>query len=67
MWVFALNEADLERTHLVRHKIETGDYLPIKQGPRRIPFAKQTEVENLIKDMANRSVIEPALGVLLWY
>jgi len=42
----------------VRHTIETGDHLPIKQSPRRIPLAKQTEVENLIKDMANRGVIE---------
>nr|WPV71156.1 MAG: replicase [Ips erranti-like virus 3] len=58
--VFALNETDLGRTHLVRHKIETGDYLPIKQRPRRLPLAKQAEVENLIQDMADRSVIEPS-------
>jgi len=45
---------------LVRHKIETGDHLPIKQSPRRIPLAKQTEVENLTKDMANLNVIEPS-------
>jgi len=61
--VFALDETNLGRTPLVRHKIETGDHLPIKQSSIRIPLAKQTEVENLMQNMANRSV--PARGVLL--
>lgn len=45
-YVFALDEADLGKTHLVRHKIETVDHLLIiNQSPRRIPLTKQTEMK----------------------
>ncbi|GFW82268.1 retrovirus-related Pol polyprotein from transposon 17.6 [Trichonephila clavipes] len=39
---------------------DTGRHSPIKQHPRRLPFAKQEEVQNLIKDMEDNDVIEPS-------
>ncbi|GFY06605.1 retrovirus-related Pol polyprotein from transposon 17.6 [Trichonephila clavipes] len=43
----------------MKHRIDTGEYPPIKQHPRRLQFAKQEEVQKLIKDMKNSDVIEP--------
>ncbi|GFX37058.1 hypothetical protein TNCV_1712511 [Trichonephila clavipes] len=39
---------------------DTGEHPPIKQHPRRLQFAKQEEVQKLIKDMKNNDVIEPS-------
>ncbi|GFV61212.1 retrovirus-related Pol polyprotein from transposon 17.6 [Trichonephila clavipes] len=50
----------LRRTRLTKHRIDTGEHPPIKQHPRRLPFAKQEEVQKLIKDMKNNDVIEPS-------
>jgi len=41
--VFVLDEADLGRNYLVRHKIETNDHFPIKQSPRRIPMGEKSD------------------------
>ncbi|GFU66319.1 hypothetical protein TNCV_3642421 [Trichonephila clavipes] len=41
-----------------------GECPSIKQHPRRLPFAKQEEVQKLIKDMKNNDVIEPSSS--LW-
>ena len=37
--MFALDESELSSTDLVTHVIDTGDTVPVKQHPRRIPFA----------------------------
>ncbi|GFS58268.1 retrovirus-related Pol polyprotein from transposon 17.6 [Trichonephila clavipes] len=44
----------------MKHRTDTEEYPPIKQHPRRLPFAKQEEVQKLIKDMKNNDVIEPS-------
>ncbi|GFY12549.1 hypothetical protein TNCV_2447401 [Trichonephila clavipes] len=58
--VFSRTSEDFGRTRLTKHRIDTGDHPPIKQHPRRLPFAKQGEVQKLIKDMKNNDVIEPS-------
>lgn len=57
--IFA-KDCDFGRTGLVKHQIDTGDARPIKQRPRRIPWAKEREVTELVKDMANNGIIEPS-------
>ena len=52
--------SDCGRTGLVKHRIDTGDAAPIKQRPRRIPWAKEAEVAELIRDMAENKIIEPS-------
>ncbi|GFS75321.1 retrovirus-related Pol polyprotein from transposon 17.6 [Trichonephila clavipes] len=58
--VFSRTSEDVGRTRLTKHRIDTGEHPPIKQHPRRLPFAKQGEVKNIIKDMKDNDVIEPS-------
>ncbi|CAK1603696.1 unnamed protein product [Parnassius mnemosyne] len=58
--VFSSNEADIEKTGLVQHKINTGQELPIRQRPRRLPVAREKEVETMIEGMVKDGVIEPS-------
>ncbi|CAK1599862.1 unnamed protein product [Parnassius mnemosyne] len=56
--VFSSNEADIGKTGLVQHKINTGQELPIRQRPRRLPVAREKEVETMIEGMVKDGVIE---------
>ncbi|GFW28489.1 retrovirus-related Pol polyprotein from transposon 412 [Trichonephila clavipes] len=58
--VFSRTSENFGRTKLTKHRIDTGEHPPIKQHSRRLPFAKQEEVQKLIKDMKNNDVIEPS-------
>jgi hypothetical protein len=49
--VFAANSDDFGRTDRVRHRIDTGNARQIRQPPRRLPLAKQAEVDNMLDDM----------------
>ena len=55
--MFASGESS-GRTNLVRHRINTGDAQSIRQAPRRLPLAKQEEVEKLVRKMLDDGVIE---------
>ncbi|GFT76639.1 retrovirus-related Pol polyprotein from transposon 17.6 [Nephila pilipes] len=43
--LFPKSSEEFGRTNLTKHRIDTGNHLPIKQHPRRLPFAKVEEVE----------------------
>ncbi|CAG5048976.1 unnamed protein product [Parnassius apollo] len=58
--VFSSNDADIGKTGLVQHKINTGEELPIRQRPRRLPVAREKEVETMIEGMVKGGVIEPS-------
>ncbi|CAK1602413.1 unnamed protein product [Parnassius mnemosyne] len=58
--VFPSNEADIGKTGLVQHKINTGQKLPIRQRPRRLPVAREKGVETMIEGMVKDGVIEPS-------
>ena len=49
--LFALNALELGRTTIVEHTTATGDHPPIRQLPRRIPFALRAKVCQLIEEM----------------
>ena len=55
---FSKSSQDMGLTDLAEHTIETGNTRPIKQAPRRIPLAKMQEVDQEIKDMLDKGVIE---------
>ncbi|GFW08392.1 retrovirus-related Pol polyprotein from transposon 412 [Trichonephila clavipes] len=57
--LFSRTSEDFGRTRLIKHRSDTGEHPPIKQHPRRLPFAKQEEVQKLIKNMKDNDVIEP--------
>ena len=56
---FSKGAGDLGRTDLVKHQINTGDAAPIRQPPRRLPFAKR-EVSRAIGEIYKQGVIEPS-------
>ncbi|GFW23828.1 retrovirus-related Pol polyprotein from transposon 412 [Trichonephila clavipes] len=58
--VFSRNSSDIGRTTVTQHRIDTADHPPIKQHPRRLPFAKQEEVGTLLREMQENDIIEPS-------
>ena len=58
--IFEIGEGPKGRTSIVQHTIDTGDAKPIRQNPRRLPFAKREEARNIIKEMENEGIIEPS-------
>ncbi|CAD7082005.1 unnamed protein product [Hermetia illucens] len=58
--VFAESSDDRGRTKLVTHRINTGDSKPIRQARRRLPLAKQPEVDKMMADMEKQGIIEPS-------
>ena len=59
---FTLHSNDLGHTTIFPHKIDTGDSLPIHQGPRRLPIAKRQVADKEIKRMLDMGVIEPSMS-----
>ena len=49
--LFALDSSELGRTSTVTHKIDTGAHPPVKQAPRRVPFALREKVCQLVQEM----------------
>ena len=49
--IFSSGPADLGRTGVVKHQIDTGDSPPIKQAPRRVPLHQQEVVRQHVEDM----------------
>jgi hypothetical protein len=56
--VFEIKSGDHGRTQKVYHRIDTGVARPIRQPPRRLPLAKQAEVNGMLEDMKRKGVIE---------
>ena len=50
----------LGHTDVISHKIDTGDAPPIRQYPRRLPYAFREEVKSQVTDMLQKGVIEPS-------
>lgn len=58
--VFSAHDSDIGRTGVVQHEIDTGEVMPIRQRPRRVPVAREKEVEDMIEEMKKGGVIEPS-------
>ncbi|GFY26821.1 retrovirus-related Pol polyprotein from transposon 297 [Trichonephila clavipes] len=58
--VFSRNSSNIGHTTVTQHRIDTADHPPIKQHPRRLPFAKQEEVGTLLREMQENDIIEPS-------
>ncbi|KAJ8389511.1 hypothetical protein AAFF_G00119010 [Aldrovandia affinis] len=58
--IFALTDAEIGRTHLVHHQIDTGDARPIRSPPRRLPMAYREAAECTIDEMQHAGIIEPS-------
>jgi len=57
---FAKSSTDLGFCSLIEHDIDTGDYRPIKQSPRRPPLAARDAEDEILDEMLASGVIEPS-------
>eukprot|EP00731_Ephydatia_muelleri_P033704 Em0036g8a len=60
--VISVGDGDLGRTSVLRHKIDTGSALPIRQQSRRLPFHQRGVVKDMIDGMLKQGIIEPSEG-----
>ncbi|GBN05127.1 Retrovirus-related Pol polyprotein from transposon 17.6 [Araneus ventricosus] len=60
--LFSTNDSDVGRCNMTQHRINTGNYPPIKQYQRRLPLAKKEEAERLVKEMVDNGIIEESSG-----
>ena len=58
--IFALDDFELGRTNTCQHTIDTGSSSPIRQLPRRVPFALRQKVDEMVEEMLEKGVIEPS-------
>ena len=57
---FSLEEGERGETDLIEMDIDTGNAVPQRQPPRRIPFSVRQEVARQLRDMQRSGVIEPS-------
>ena len=57
---FAWSEQDVGYTHLMQHKIDTGDARPVKIWPHRIALARQEAADRAVEEMEQAGFIEPS-------
>lgn len=58
--LFAINPSELGCTNVVKHSIDTGTNLPIKQPVRRVPFALRDTISTMVNDMIQQGVVKPS-------
>ena len=58
--MFSLDEGERGETSIVKMSIDTGDSLPRKQNPRRMPFMVRQEVARQLEGMQRNRVIQPS-------
>jgi hypothetical protein len=57
-FAFSMGDFDLGHTTILQHTIETGDAVPIKQRPRRVPPHQQKFVDETTKELLDRGLIQ---------
>ena len=58
--MFLQSLSELGLTTLVEHKIETGEAVPVKQPPRRMPNSLRTVLEDQVGEMLENNIIKPS-------
>ena len=53
-------DESLDHTDVIQHHIDTGSALPIRQYPRRLPYAYCEEAKQQITDMLQQGIIQPS-------
>ena len=60
--VFALSDAELGCTNLIKHCVDTGDHLPIKQQPYRTPIVRRALISEMINEMCEQGIVQPSVS-----
>ena len=58
------DSTDLAHTVQLEYHIDTGDAIPIRQSALHVPFVHRRDVQELLKDMEHKKVIQPSKS--LW-
>ena len=58
--VFALSDEELGETDVVEHSIDTSTAKPVKEPPRRLPYALRKQLEEELDKLLEINCIEPA-------
>ena len=53
-------DVEVGLTHLVQHKIGTGEAQTIRMRPRRFPMAHRSAADSAIEEMQRAGIIEPS-------
>ena len=53
----SMNEDDLGRKNMAKHRIDTGDARPVRQGSRRIPQTQAQAVDAQLDNMLRHKLI----------
>ena len=53
-------DESLGHTKVIQHTIDTGNSAPIRQYPRRLPYAHRAETRTQVQDMLKQGVIQPS-------
>jgi len=60
--IFSTGNYDIGRTHLVEHRIDTGNHRPVRQPLRRQPFEHLKVIDQQVDEMKKHGIIEQAHG-----
>ena len=55
--VFALDPVEVGCTDLVQHTLNTGEHVPVKQMPQRIPFSMRKKVGEMGDEMLDKGIV----------
>jgi len=60
--VFSRGEFDIDRTHLLEHKIETNLNRSVRQPLRRHRVAYLPQIDEYVQEMQDNGIVEPRIG-----
>ena len=60
--VFALSDAELGCTNLVKHSIDTGENRPFRRQPYRTPIVRREVISQMTEDMTKQGIIQPSMS-----
>ena len=60
--VFAQNDHDYGRTHIIQHRINTGNAPPVQLGPHRMSPPQRAIIEQQVQEMLSDGIIEQSTG-----
>ena len=60
--VFALSDAELSCTGLIRHSIDTSNHAPIKQRPYRTPIICRALISEMVDNMHKQGIVQPSVS-----
>ena len=58
--VFSLTDQELGCTGIVRHSIDTGEHIPIKQQPHRTAIVCRDTIRQMVDQMQHQGIVQPS-------